>query len=211
MATNTTSHYPRRGNALTAAIGRVFLRACGWRLVNTIPEVNKGVVIGGPHTSNWDGVFTLFAMLSMRLDARLMIKDSAFKGPMGPLLRWLGALPIDRKKAAGVVDQTVAQFDQRQQLIMVLAPEGTRSGVTEWKTGFYRIAHRAQVPILVATADYAKKEIRFAPPIYTSGDLDADMRAILEVFRGVTARHPERLSAPLAALARGETQSPKSE
>ena len=92
-------------------------------------------------------------MMELGLDAHIMIKDSAFKGPLGSLLRWMGALPIDRSKAGSVVEQTVAQFNDHEKMVMVVAPEGTRSGASQWKTGFYRIAEQAGVPIIVATAD----------------------------------------------------------
>ena len=179
MADTTPSVFPQRGNAFSRALGRGFLRLLGWRLTDPFPQVPKAVVIGGPHTSNWDGIVTLAAMMQMGLDAHVMMKDSAFKGPMGGLLRWMGALPIDRSKAGGVVEQTVGQFQSRDRLVMVVAPEGTRGGAAQWKTGFYRIAEQAGVPIVLATADYAKKEIAFPKVMDTTGDLEADLEELL--------------------------------
>ncbi|MGJ3254957.1 MAG: lysophospholipid acyltransferase family protein [Alcanivorax sp.] len=200
MSSHHDSDYPRRGNAFSRSLARGFLRLAGWRVTNPMPEVPKAVIIGGPHTSNWDGIFTLAAMMQLGLDAHVMIKDSAFKGVLGSLLRWMGALPIDRNKAAGVVDQTVEQFNSRDKLVMVVAPEGTRGGATQWKTGFYRIAEKAGVPIVLATADYRKKEITFARVIEPCGDVEKDMAEILECYARVHPRHPDRLSAPLKAI-----------
>jgi len=160
----------------------------------------KAVIIGGPHTSNWDGIYTLAAMMQLGLDAHVMIKDSAFKGPFGAMLRWMGALPIARHKAGGVVEQTVAQFNSRDKLVMVVAPEGTRGGATQWKTGFYRIAEQAGVPIVLATADYQKKEITFARVIEPCGDVEKDLEHIFQCYAQVEPRHPEKLSAPLKAI-----------
>jgi len=165
-----------------------------------MPAVPKAVIIGGPHTSNWDGIYTLAAMMQLGLDAHVMIKDSAFKGPFGAMLRWMGALPIARHKAGGVVEQTVEQFNSRDKLVMVVAPEGTRGGATQWKTGFYRIAQKAGVPIVVATADYRKKEITFARVIEPCGDVEKDLAEIFECYAAIHPRHPDKLSAPLKAI-----------
>ena len=200
MSSPQDSDYPRRGNAFSRALGRCFLRLLGWRLVDPFPQVPKSVVIGGPHTSNWDGIVTLAAMMQMGLDAHVMMKDSAFKGPLGGMLRWMGALPIDRSKAGGVVEQTVGQFNSHDRLVMVVAPEGTRGGAAQWKTGFYRIAEQAGVPIVLATADYAKKEIAFPMVLETTGDLEGDLEQIFQCYAQVEPRHPEKLSAPLKAI-----------
>ena len=193
---------PQRGNALSRFIASTLLRICGWRVAGPPPDVPKAVIIGGPHTSNWDGIFTLAAMVVLHLDARVMIKDSAFRGPLGWLLRWLGAMPIDRNSAKGVVQQTVDQFVGNDKMVIIVAPEGTRDGASEWKSGFWRIAKGAGVPIIVATADYRKKEIAFPALVMPGDDMEADMATILECYRGVEPRHPARLSAPLAAMRR---------
>lgn len=196
------SQLPHRGNALSRFLASMLLRAFGWRVASPPPDVPKAVIIGGPHTSNWDGVFTLAAMVVLHLDARVMIKDSAFRGPLGWLLRWLGAMPIDRNSAKDVVQQTVDQFVGNEKMVIIVAPEGTRDGASQWKSGFWRIAKAAGVPIIVATADYRKKEIAFPALVTPSDDMAADMATVLECYRGVEPRHPARLSAPLAAMRR---------
>lgn len=196
------SQLPQRGNALSRFLASMLLRAFGWRVASPPPDVPKAVIIGGPHTSNWDGVFTLAAMVVLHLDARVMIKDSAFRGPLGWLLRWLGAMPIDRNSAKDVVQQTVDQFVGNEKMVIIVAPEGTRDGASQWKSGFWRIAKAAGVPIIVATADYRKKEIAFPALVMPSDDMAADMATVLECYRGVEPRHPARLSVPLAAMRR---------
>jgi len=196
------SQLPRRGNALSRFLGRMLLAAFGWKVAGPPPEVAKAVIIGGPHTSNWDGVFTLAAMVSLSLDARVMIKGSAFVGPMGWLLRAMGAMPIDRHSPKDLVQQSIDQFLLNEQMAIIVAPEGTRGGASQWKTGFWRIAKGAGVPIIIATADYRRKEIAFPGMVIPSDDMNADMVEILACYRGVEPRHPQRLSAPLAALRR---------
>ncbi|MBE0482739.1 MAG: lysophospholipid acyltransferase family protein [Bacterioplanes sp.] len=194
------SQLPRRGNAFSSLLGRLILSLFGWKVTGPLPNVPKAVMIGGPHTSNWDGVVTLSAMAMLRLDARVMIKDSAFVGPLGSLLRWFGAMPIDRNSARDVVQQTVDQLNAHEQFMVIVSPEGTRDGASQWKSGFWRIASAAGVPIIVATADHKKKEVSFPGLVMPSEDMDADMKQVLEFYRGVEPRHPERLSAPLAAM-----------
>lgn len=200
MTKTNTETFPQRGNAFSRATGKRFLQLFGWRLANEFPNVPKAVVIGGPHTSNWDGVFTFAAMMQIGLDANIMIKDSAMKGPLGSVLTWLGALPIDRSKTGGVVEQSVEQFTSRDKFLMVVSPEGTRSGAEQWRSGFYHIAHKAGVPIVIATADYQKKEITFLTVFTPTGDVEGDIRQIQEHYATVHPRHPARLSAPLKAI-----------
>lgn len=188
---------PRRGNALARWLGSRLLARLGWRITGAFPDVPQAVVIGAPHTSNWDGVFGIAAVLALRLRITLMGKDSLFRGPAGPVLRWLGLIPVDRRSAAGVVAQSVAKFREKPQLLLGIAPEGTRKGASEWKSGFYRIAVEAQVPIVVAVFDYGAREVRLPLTLYPSGDFDADMARILACYRGVQPKRPARLSQPL--------------
>lgn len=192
--------FPQRGNAFSRGLGKRFLQVFGWRLANDFPSVPKAVVIGGPHTSNWDGIFTFAAMTQLGLQANLMIKDSAMKGPLGSILSWLGALPIDRSKPGGVVEQSVEQFNARDKFLMIVSPEGTRSGAEQWKSGFYHIAHKAGVPIVIAVADYGKKEIEFLTVFTPTGDVQGDIGKIQQYYAKIQPRHPERLSAPLKAI-----------
>lgn len=192
---------PRRGSAFSEALGRLLLRCIGWRITGTFPDVPKAVVIGAPHSSNWDALVTAAVVLSLRVRIGLMAKDSLFRGPWGRLLRWLGGIPIDRQSKRGVVEQSVDKFNEREKLFLGIAPEGTRTSATAWRTGFHQIARRAGVPVLVVVLDYGQREVRFADVVHPGEDTAADLQRILAHYRGAVPRRPERLSAPLKALA----------
>lgn len=189
---------PRRGNAVSRAVGRLLLWLLGWRLAGEIPNLPKMVLIGAPHTSNMDGVIGLGTLFALGIKAGTMIKDSAFKGVMGPILRWAGALPINRRSPKGVVEQSVDAITHNPQMLLLIAPEGTRSNALEWKRGFYHIALGAKVPVLPAACDYQKKIITFGPPMMPSGDYAADLQTLITFYRDFgVPRHPARMSKPL--------------
>lgn len=189
---------PRRGNAFSRWFGGTVLRLLGWRLEGAIPDLPKMVLIGAPHTSNMDGVLALATLTALGLRAGTMIKDSAFKGALGPLLHWFGAIPINRRSPKGVVEQSVDAFNGSSQLLLLMAPEGTRNGAAEWKRGFYRIAAEAKAPVLPAACNYKTRIITFGPLLAPSGDYAADFSKLM-AFYGAHAspRHPQRLSRPL--------------
>jgi 1-acyl-sn-glycerol-3-phosphate acyltransferase len=185
---------PRLRRPWLRALGRAVLRAYGWKLEVTVPDEPKLVVIAAPHTSNWDFVFGLAAVLALELDLHWFAKHTIFAGVWGGLFRALGGIPIDRSAAGGVVRQTARTFDERRQLIIGLAPEGTRSRVAQWKRGFYHLANEAQVPVLVAGIDYRRKVIGTGPLFRTSGDWDADMAPVFAFYRGIAAKKPENFT-----------------
>lgn len=193
---------PRRGNAFSRWLGRLLLRLMGWRITGHFPDVPKAVVIGAPHSSNWDGLVAAGVVLALQVRIGLMAKDALFRWPFAGLLRWLGGIPIDRHSARGVVDQSVDRFREREKLFLGIAPEGTRTAAEQWRTGFYLIASRARVPVIVAVIDYGRRELRFADVLYpgehySEAEMGADMQRILSHYRGVVPRRPERLSLPL--------------
>ena len=169
------------------------LTARGWTFEGTRPEALKLLAIGAPHTSNWDFVAFLGAMAHFDLRANVLIKDSAFVGPLGPLLRSLGGIPVDRSGAQGLVDRTVEAYRKAKELVLVLAPEGTRSNAEHWRSGFHRIASEAAVPILPAWVDYPSRRIGFEPLMAATADLRGDMDRLREVYRSKMGRHPERM------------------
>lgn len=193
---------PRRGNALSRATGRLFLVLLGWRLEGEIPDQPKMVMIGAPHTTNWDGVLALATLTALGLRTTTMIKDSAFKGLLGVLLRWFGAVPVRRDAASGIVEQSIAVFAQSPERLMLIAPEGTRHGAEEWKRGFHRIAAGAGVPVLPAAIDYQRRIIRFGPALMPTMDYAADLATLMQFYGpNSVARHPERLSRPFCEAA----------
>lgn len=181
----------RRRRPLLRRIGQAVLRIGGWRLDIRVPDEARLVVIAAPHTSNWDFVFGLAAVLALELDLHWFAKHTLFKGPWGGMFRALGGIAIDRSAPGGVVRQTVQTFADSEHLIIGLAPEGTRAHVAQWKRGFYHLAEAAQVPVLPAYIDYRRKVVGTAPAFRPSGDWDRDMAPVFAMYRGVTAKKPE--------------------
>jgi 1-acyl-sn-glycerol-3-phosphate acyltransferase len=168
-----------------------------------MPNLNKFVLILAPHTSNWDFVVGFFAYLALGLDAAWFGKHTLFRGPAGPILRYFGGIPIDRARAANVVDLYVAEFDRRERLVLAMAPEGTRRRVAEWKSGFYRIATAVGVPIVPVAIDYSTRELRIMPAPVLSGDQERDIAAIQRLFSPSMAKHPVAFQAAPPESAHG--------
>lgn len=186
---------PRWGNSFSRWFGKSVLRLFGWKLDVVLPKQPKMVVIAAPHTSNWDFVFGLAAILALQIRLHWFGKHTIFREPFKGLLIKLGGIPIDRTASVGVVEQTTQQFRQKPQLLIGLAPEGTRSLAPKWKSGFYQIANAAQVPIVVAYLDYKRKVIGLGPLIFPSGNYAADLEKIQAFYREVTPRKPGNFSA----------------
>ena len=138
-------------------IAKAILKLGGWTLVGKAPEIRKVVFIVAPHTSNWDGFWALVAKVALRLDVHFFGKDSLFWFPLNILLKGLGGIPLNRSEAGPAVQQAIDWFDAEDRFHFALAPEGTRSKTKGWKTGFYRIADGANVPIFLAFLDYRDK------------------------------------------------------
>lgn len=166
-----------------------FLRLSGWRLEGELPTARRYVVIVAPHTSNWDFVIGLALVLHYRLRIYWMGKHTLFVFPFGPVMRWLGGLPVDRSKSGGLVDATIEAFRSHPELAIAIAPEGTRRKVSQWRTGFYWIAHGAGVPILPGYIDYRTKRAGFGAPFTTSGDIDGDLVKLKAYYHDVTGRY----------------------
>lgn len=190
---------PQRGNAFSRGLGRLVLRLMGWRVVGSPPDVPKMVLLGAPHTTNMDGVIAFAILIGLGVRASTMIKDSAFHGIGGAVLRWLGAVPVNRKSPKGIVEQTVDAFRQNEQFVLLLAPEGTRTAAKAWKRGFHHVARGAGVPIVAAAIDYARKQVTFGPPVQPTDNYEADLGKLLDfVAANSSPRHAERLSKPIA-------------
>lgn len=182
---------PRRRRWLFKPLARLVLWLAGWQIDVRLPALPKAVLIGAPHTSNWDFVFGISAVFLSELDIRFYAKHQLFRGPLGWLLRWFGGRPVNRSAAASVVEQTREFFAQSDSLYMTLAPEGTRARVDKWKSGFWRMAVAAQVPIVCGYIDYKKKQVGIGPIITPSDNYEADLAKILNYYAGISAAHPE--------------------
>ena len=165
------------------AITEAALRTAGWRFEGPVPTAKKYVGLAVPHTTNWDGLLLLVCAHSIGLRMRWMVKDSALRGPMGPLLLSLGAVPIDRSRAGNMVEQMVEQFRAHDEFVLFIPPEGTRKRAEQWKSGFYHIALGAQVPVAPSYLDYGRKRAGIGEPIVMTGDVKADMDKIRAFYR----------------------------
>lgn len=182
---------PHRGNIITRGMAKIALLLFGWRVEGVVPNTNKFIVIGAPHTSNWDWFLVITTAYAMGIRISWMMKHTTFKGPVGTLLRWLGGVAIDRRAPRGVVEQNVDAFDQKENLILCITPEGTRSKVREWKKGFYYIAQGANVPIVPAIFDYGRKRVRFAPAFSPTGNFDEDLAFLKSYYSDATPKNPQ--------------------
>jgi 1-acyl-sn-glycerol-3-phosphate acyltransferase len=180
---------PRSGNAFTRWFGRSVLRLGGWTITGDFPDVPRMVLIAAPHSSGWDAVWGLAAKLAMGVDIAFMAKAELFRGPLGWLLRGLGGIAVDRARAHGAVEQAAASIRASERMWFVLAPEGTRKRVKAWKSGFWRIAIAADVPVFCAWFHYPDRRIGLGRLFTMSGDLDVDMATIRDYYRPYVGKH----------------------
>ena len=167
------------------AMGRTYLRLAGWRIEGAFPVQPRVVCIVAPHTSNWDFLLGVAIVFAVELRVSWLGKHALFRPPFRSFLRWLGGIPVDRRASHGVVGECARAFAAAPALMLALAPEGTRKGVSQWKTGFYQIAVKAGVPIFPVGFDYRDHVIRLMPLFTLGGDLDSDLRRIQSLFDSV--------------------------
>jgi 1-acyl-sn-glycerol-3-phosphate acyltransferase len=179
-------------------VARLLMRLLGWRLEGRLPDLPKFVLIGAPHTSNWDFVLFLGVIFSLRADVHFMGKAELFRSPLGFFFRYCGGIPVDRSRSTGLVDQMVEVCNKADRFILTITPEGTRHHVTEWKRGFYHIATGAGIPIVLAVLDARHKTVRIGQVFHPTGDMEADLRTIQDFFTGVVGINPRRKYITLA-------------
>jgi 1-acyl-sn-glycerol-3-phosphate acyltransferase len=182
-------------------IARILFRLSGWTMDENIPaEVQRCVIIAAPHTSNWDLWYARLAFFLMNIPLRFTIKKEWMRFPFGPLTRALGGIGIDRSpKQPGQPRKSMTEamadlFTKHDVLAVMVTPEGTRSLRTEWKTGFYHVAQMANVPIALGYLDYKRKHAGVGPIIHPSGDIDMDMRTMMDFYRNIAPCHPDKFS-----------------
>ena len=169
------------------------MKLSGWEFVGHIPDLPKFIMIVAPHTSNWDFIVGVIARAALKLRVSWIGKQSLFKPPLGFIMRYLGGIPVYRGKKLGVVDQIAEAFDNSEQLILAITPEGTRSLRTKWKTGFYHMAQKASVPILPVAFDFANKKIVFGEPMMTS-EFEKDITVLGDFFAQFEGKVPADFS-----------------
>ena len=179
-------------STLARVIAQSILRLVGWRTQVIPPLTSRYVLIGAPHTSNWDFIVALLLMAAEGIPIRLMGKDSLFRGPMGVLMRSLGAIPVNRREKTNLVDQIAAKFSEYDELIIGISPEGTRKKTSRWRTGFYYIALKADVPIVMAYLDYGNKVCGLGPSLKPTGDIQADFMIIRDFYSEIVGKYPHK-------------------
>lgn len=177
-------------------LANAFLRATGWKPETAPPEKMRFVLIAAPHTSNWDLFYLLAFAEVFDVPMSFMMKHTVFRGPLGPLFRSLGGIPIYRHKRGDLVKQMVEVFGQKDDFVLVVPAEGTRSRVEFWKSGFYHIAREANVPIVLSYLDYARKRGGFGPAVIPSGNVRDDMDVIRDFYADKSGRHPQLFAEP---------------
>ena len=170
------------------------LKLAGWKIEGGAPEHRKYVLIAAPHTSNWDFPFTLAVAFRLNVKLFWMGKASLFKGPMGPVMKWLGGIPVDRNQSNGLVQQIVDEFNRCKDLVVTIPPEGTRSKVQKWKSGFYHVAHGAGVPISLGFLDFKRKVGGISKTFTTTGNYEEDLKKIQEFYKGISGKNPSQFA-----------------
>ena len=173
-------------------VSNSIMRMTGWRVEGKLPDLPKYVLIGAPHTSNWDFVLFLGIVFYLKASVRFMGKAELFRSPFGWFFYWCGGIPVDRKKSTGLVEQMVDACNKSEQFILVIAPEGTRYKVKEWKMGFYHIAASAGVPVVTAVVDGKHKVAHIGRVFQPTENMEADIKTIKGFFDGVTGINPNK-------------------
>lgn len=175
-------------------VARFLFRLGGWTVIGGAPNVHKAVIIGAPHTSYWDGYWALVYTVAVGLDVKFFVKESMFWFPLNILLKGMGAIPLNRGKAGSAVKQAVDLLNSSERFFFGLAPEGTRGKTAGWKSGFYRIAEDAGVPVVFGFFDYTNKRLGIGPMLTLTGDKQADYNIISSFYSSVEGRWPEKTS-----------------
>ena len=172
-------------------LSKLILKIFGWEIDVTLPEEKKFILIGAPHTTNWDLPIALLCFWSIPIRLTWVGKKQLFVGPLNTVFRAMGGIPVDRSIRTGFIEQVAHQFDNREEMIFGITPEGTRSRTEYWKTGFYYIALQAKVPVCLAHIDFPSRTIGFGEMLYPSGDIDKDFETIRLFYKNKTGKYPE--------------------
>ena len=192
-----TVHDTFIGKTLMRCLALIFFKVSGWRAAGQRPGIPKYVIIAAPHTSNWDFIYTVCLAFILGIKPRIMMKRGWFRRPIAPLLRWLGAFPIDRSGSHKIVELSIQAFNKHAQMVIVVPPSGTRKKVTYWKTGFYHIARSAGVPVVLGYLDYGKKVGGIGPTVHITGHMETDMEIIRDFYADIKGKYPGRQRTPL--------------
>ena len=175
-------------------LARVLLKLARWKTVGEVPR--KGVLVGAPHTSNWDWIMTQLLAWDSSVNIRLLVKDSLFKPPLGWILRASGAVKLDRANPGATIRALLADAETDDSFLLGIAAEGTRSKQEYWKSGFYRISQQTGLPITLAFLDGPSRTVGWGPTFDLTGDVVADMDKIRAFFADKRGFKPELITVP---------------
>lgn len=190
MRSTVPTNVPKNSFDWLQTVSSKILVLFGWKVTGEFPNQKKFILVVAPHTSNWDFIIAMLVMMTLNIKVTFMGKHSIFIGPFGRLLKRLGGVPIERDHPHGIVGQMVSLFAKKEQMILGLAPEGTRSKTVEWKKGFLYIAKQADVPVVPIGLDFSKKEILIMPPQQIKDDIDRSLVEIKALYHHVCAKNP---------------------
>ena len=196
-----SGHIIHIGIAVFEKLAEQSLSLMGWEIDNHWQlDIDQCVMIAAPHTSNWDALYARLALKAIGVNVRITIKDHYMKFPLGPFVRAMGGIGINRnpkldnENRQSMVQLMADLFKTHPKLVMLVTPEGTRAKQEQWKTGFYHIALQAEVPIALAYMDYAQKKCGVGKIINPTGDIEKDMREIMEFYADIAAKFPDQFS-----------------
>ncbi len=176
-------------------IAKIFFNLKGWKVKGGIPPgTKKCVLVAAPHTSNWDFLYGSFAWKLFGLDVKYLAKKELFWFPLNIFLKALGGIPVDRKKSSNVVDAMAEIVKANDEIIVLMTPEGTRKKVDKWKTGFYQLALKANIPIVLGILNYGTKEAFIGLSFIPGGDMEKDFEMIREFYKDAIGCVPENFS-----------------
>lgn len=176
------------------AVARLLLRLTRWRTAGEVPR--RGILVGAPHTSNWDWIVTMLLAWNSGVTIRLLVKDSLFKGPLGPLLRSTGAVRLDRANPGPTIRALLEDASADEAFLLGLAAEGTRGRGEYWKSGFYRISQQTGIPVTLAYVDAPSRTVGWGPTFTPTGDVRADMDRVREFYADKRGFKPENATPP---------------
>lgn len=181
---------------LLRLISKIILKFIRWRVVGSLPEEQKKyVLIVAPHTSNWDFILFVLAVSVLRLKPSVLIKSTLFVGPLGWFLRYCGAIPVNRTQASSLVNYIAGIYEEREEFVLIITPEGTRSPNPNWKRGFHHVATTAQVPILIVYVDSTTKTIGIEGLMEPTDDVDGDIRQLKRFFDAKSGLKPKNYAS----------------
>jgi|TARA_B110000914_G_C15521394_1_gene477269 1-acyl-sn-glycerol-3-phosphate acyltransferase len=191
LLVNIPERFLAQRNRLLSYVGTGLLSVTGWKVTGQIPDMKKLLVILAPHTSNWDFVYGMAMVLSLKIKIYWLGKHSIFKKGVTRLLKSLGGIPVNRNDSKNIINDVLDIANREGGILIGLSPEGTRKKAEKWKSGFLRIAQSMECPILLVAIDYPSKEISFRELFYPTGDNQRDIEYLKKYYKDFMGKIPE--------------------